>query len=87
MTKATLLEQVSVYCCVRRSENKMYLFTTATMETKRTAMMKTLAVEVGGSEEGDNDNGNGDSPRTGGSILLGCYCYGGGNEAEELARH
>ena len=37
----------------------MYLFTTATMETTTTAMMKTLAVEVGGSEEGDNDNGDG----------------------------
>ena len=46
--KKTLLEQVSVYCCVRWSGNKMYLFMTATMETTTTAMMKTLAV-VGGS--------------------------------------
>ena len=37
---------------------------------------------MSGSEEGDNDNG--DSPRTGGNVLLGCYCYGGGDKAEEL---
>ncbi len=60
---------------------------TATMKTTTTAMMKTLAVEVGGSEEGDNDNGDGDSHWTGGSVLLGCYCYGSGDEAEELAWH
>ena len=42
---------------------------------------------MGGSEEGDNDDGDSDSPRTGGKVLLGCYCYGSGDEAEELARH
>jgi hypothetical protein len=32
------------------------------MKTTTMAMMKTLAVEVGGSEEGDNNNSDGDSP-------------------------